>query len=296
MMSGVKDIENDKVHNVTLYLCYNPAEVRPCKLLSDTDDKEKPSANLFKRLSKYFKLFLKDELISAFKRVNESQSDFLWEPITAKENENSGASDKSLEEAGFLPVHPHRDKKKPEKSEQHKRSTLQDNETSLYIESEEREDADVKEDKMRKGKQSSAEDKRIKSRKRERFVKTAVKLKKKSLDDLRETGSEVANIKGHVAGRRNNKSEPKVTCVANRDANDRENVKRFQRHKESRKCQPDTENTRNADHFKSGISRISSQDKQSKRARMDVSCSTPFTKKLPDKRKFFHTSHISEIL
>lgn len=118
-MSGVKDLKNDEVHNVRLCLCYRSTEVRPYKLLSDTDDNEKPSADLLKRLNIHFKPFLRTDLNSAFQQVNESQAVFLWKPVATVENEdNSIILDESSEDSGFLSIYHHRDGKKQKKNKE----------------------------------------------------------------------------------------------------------------------------------------------------------------------------------
>lgn len=356
VMSGMKDIESDTVRNVTLYLCYNSAETRPYKLLPDTNDNEKPSAELFKRLNKYFKPFLKNDLSSAFQCVNESQTEFLWKPIATDENGGKilETSDESLENAGFLSTCLRRDNKKQKRNknkEQNEKSASHDNEaeTSLRAEEEECEDIDVKKDKKRND--FSGDDKKINPRKYKRLAKRAKLIG--SSDGLRESEREVSHTEKSNElhdDDESNKPESKVTSATSRvqrrktskkpqtnvenpwTHNDKDNVlsksnnnqenvltningkrRRIQNRElvtksndldcEDAKSSQETQKRRKVitqveeDKGEDKRNRmIPNRSKQNRQSRINVSSSTPLNKKLPDKRKFFHVSRISEIL
>ncbi|EFN75610.1 uncharacterized protein LOC105191249 [Harpegnathos saltator] len=325
VMSGVKDIENDAICNVILYLCYNSAEVRPYKLLLDTDDSKEPSASLLKRLNKHFKPFLKNDLSSAFKWVNESQTEFLWEPITSDVKE---ISDESFEATGFLSTYLHRGNKKQKASKNKEQDkeimrAAHDNEmeSSLRVEGEERKNSDVKENKKR----DFMDSKKIDLCKQEQFTrrKTLFDAKEPS-DDSKQFEKEVLNVEkrsDRYVTDENNKSEAKVTSAASR----------IQRRKKSKKHQTDVNNgkkkvsvrnrklleksndsghedsrdPRAARKRRKTITREDKRDKENcaildtnkqiQKEQMNLSNSTPTSKKLPDKRKFFHASRISEI-
>ncbi|XP_014486239.1 PREDICTED: uncharacterized protein LOC106750421 isoform X2 [Dinoponera quadriceps] len=228
VMSGVKDSKSDAVRNVTLDLCYKPAEVRPYKLLPDVDDNEKPSADLLNRLYKHFEPFLKNDLSSAFQRVNESETEFCWKPIAANGSEGTSEfSDESLENSGFLSAYLYRGKKKRKKGKDDEQGGVNHG-----------------------NKKNSARNAGSKRRERTRNRKL---LKKTNGPDCEDTKSP----------RREYKQKKVITWFDKADKEDR------------------------------AVSNINEQNRQ---ARMNLSCSTPLSKELPDKRKFFQINNISGIL
>ncbi|KAM0731080.1 hypothetical protein ACS0PU_002140 [Formica fusca] len=192
VISGIKDIDSDKFYNVILYLYYESAAARPHKLSSDTDDNEKPSPILVKKLNKYFKPFLKENLSLAFLQISESQTKFVWQKIIANDNEDiAEVFDKSDDgNTGVLAEFLHQgDKKRQKKSKskvQNKEITFRENETETTFsgEKEKFKDIDVT-DTARDD--FSGTDERIKSRKRKRLTKTIAKPNgaKKSQADLK---------------------------------------------------------------------------------------------------------------
>ncbi|XP_032670321.1 uncharacterized protein LOC116843732 isoform X1 [Odontomachus brunneus] len=355
VMLEVKDIANDAVHNVTLYLRYNSAEVRPYKLLPDTDDNERPSADLLKRLKKHFKPFLKNDLISAFQQVSGSQTEFLWKPIAVETGEiNLNISGESLENAGFLSTYFHRDQKgtkkrqKKSRNNEQNKSVSRDNETEMSLCVKGEQDSDVEENNKKQD-AFPRDDKKVKPRKHQQSAKTTMKLHgaKKSLNDSRKFDGEIANVEKSNVADEKKKSEPKFTSATRRtqqrkhskkrqmdtenaqiedntlskDKNNHDNKKNSPR-KVGAKCRTEARNRRSstksdtdsesaksprrARKQKKAIIPIDERDKedhtitnpnkQDWKARVNVSSSTPFTKKLPDKRKFFHASRISDIL
>lgn len=236
-MLETKDVANDAVHDIIMYLCYNSAEMRPCELFLITDEEEE----LLKRLNKHFKPFLENDLVSAFQQVSGLQTEFLWKPIAAETDENNlDTSGESLENAGFLSTYFHQDQKETKKrqkkdrnNEQDRRSVSRDNETeeSLRVKGERRKDTDVEEDN-KKQVAFPRDDKKVKPRKHQQSARTTMKLldAKKSLDDSRKSNREVANVeKSNVTDERK-KPESKFTSAASRI-----------QHKQSKKRQTDTE-------------------------------------------------------
>ncbi|XP_050455924.1 uncharacterized protein LOC126853866 [Cataglyphis hispanica] len=201
VISGIKDIDTDEFYNVILYLYYESTAARPYKLSSDVDDNEKPSPILVKKLNKYFKPFLKENLSLAFLQISESQTKFVWQKIMANDNEDiAEVFDKSdNENMGFLTEFLHRgDKKRQKKSKnkvQNEEITLRGNEmeTSLSVEKEKFKDTNVTDNAAEDD--SSGIDKRIKSRKRKRLTKTIVKPSgaKKSQADLKKFKKGISN-------------------------------------------------------------------------------------------------------
>lgn len=186
-------MDTDEIYNITLYLYYESAAARPYKLCSDTDDDERPSPILIKKLNKYFKSFLKKNLSSAFLQIGKSQTEFVWQKIMANDNEDiMEVFDKSDDgNMGFLEEFLHRSDKKKQKNNKNKvqneESTLHENETetSLRVEKEKCDDINVTDDTA--GDDSLGKDEKIKSRKRKRLAKTIVKPRgsKKSQADLK---------------------------------------------------------------------------------------------------------------
>lgn len=193
-MSEVKDIKSNAVHNVTLHLCYKSTEVRPYKLLSDTDGNERPLADLVKKLNKHFKPFLMNDLISAFQRIVELQIDFLWKPIAADENQNNLETlDESLEEnMGFLFAYVHRDNKKQ------KRGKNKDKNSAAHVnktETEKCEGIDIKANK-KKQRDFLPDSKKTEPHKYEQSTKTTTNLLgqlKKLPDNLKKIEKKISD-------------------------------------------------------------------------------------------------------
>lgn len=340
-MSGVSDVNSNDVFNVTSYLYYNPAEARPHRLLLDTDEDERPSTDLLKRLSKYFKPFLKRDLNSAFRQVSESQVKFAWRRIAAADDseDNVAISDGSDDEnAGFLSEFLRRDDERPRrgkgKARDEKSSTLHDNvkgRTSLRVEG-------GKSEGNVAGIQSSANDftemdREVESR-NEQPAKRTVKprgvkklpsdLKKKSEKRIKreDVESRVASATDRVLRRERGErrqavaegvqmEDPKgVLLEDNGEENLQENAD-GKRKRTRRKMANESDVTNRSANFRRAKMRINtiartdevSKDKEERtslasngdRGRESMCCSTPVSKKLPDKRKFFQDSRISEI-
>lgn len=207
VISGIKDIDTDEFYNVILYLYYESTAARPHKLSSDTDDNEKPSPILVKKLNKYFKPFLKENLSLAFLQISESQTKFVWQKIMANDDEDiAKVFDKSDDgNMGFLTEFLHRGDKKRQKKRKNKvqneEITFRENEmeTSLSVEKEKFIDTNVTDNTAEDD--SSGIDKRIKSRKRKSLTKTMVKPSgaKKSQADLKKFKNGISNTEKNSA-------------------------------------------------------------------------------------------------
>lgn len=196
---GIKDVDADKFYNIILHLYYKSATARPYKLFLDTDDDEKPSPILIKKLNKYFKCFLKKNLNSAFLQISESQSEFIWQKNTANDNEDimeifdKSDGDKSM---GFLTEFLYcSDEKKQKKNKdkvQNKGNTLHENE----MESSLSEVWNCENINVTERNDSIGEGKRIKSRKRKQLVKTIVKPRsaKTSQADLKRLRNRMSSV------------------------------------------------------------------------------------------------------
>ncbi|XP_025269466.1 uncharacterized protein LOC112639499 [Camponotus floridanus] len=197
IISGIKYVDTDEFYNVMVYLYYKSTAARPYKLSSDTDNDERQSSILIKKLNKYFKPFLKKDLSLAFLQIYESQTIFVWQKVMANDNEDiTEVSDTS--DDGFLTKFLYRgDKKKSKNKVQNEDFTLDGNktETSLYVEKEKYEDIDVTDNTARDD--SLRKDGKIKSRKRKRLAKTVAKSRgtKKSQADSEKLKKRISSTK-----------------------------------------------------------------------------------------------------
>lgn len=325
LISGIKDIDTDEFYNVMLYLYYESAAARPYKLSSDTDNIEKPSPILVKKLNKYFKPFLKEDLSLAILQISKSQTIFMWQKIMANDNENiTEVFDKSDE--GFLTKFLYQGDKKRQKKNKHKVQnediTLDENktETSLRTEKEKNEDIDVTENIMRDD--YSRKDGRIKSRKHKRLAKTVTKSRgaNKSQTDLKkykkgtsstekESDRNTANIDypisnvasgikpilastEHVQMKDNYRKNGSLNKVTNKNKrnceklNESNNSVNLQTVKKKRKP-----TTNQVEEKKKYISKLKN-NKHNKRAK--IKTSSPISEKLFDKSYGFH--EISSII
>lgn len=344
-MLGVKDIDSGDTFNVSLYLCYNFAEVRPYKLLPDTEENERPSTDLLERLSKYFKPFLKKDLGSAFQQVSESQVSFVWEKVMADNKDSIEICNESGDEdVGFLSKFLRRSDKEATKRPENKardQSALHDNETemSLRVEREKREGVDVMEitaDGLTGlGKETESYKRPVKITVKTRGVEKLQgeeklrKLKKGVAKVKRGNDRGIANssnLESNVASTTNHSSKRKRTknCQDNKSArvkyksilsnadnnndNDEEHLEESasEKSKRARKKHDKRDNindelSKNLPGERRSEKKITWLDKvegrkqhsiltSSSKKRANMSCSTPFSNKLPDKRKFFQGS------
>ncbi|KMQ89677.1 grip and coiled-coil domain-containing protein, partial [Lasius niger] len=249
IISGIKDMDTDEIYNITLYLYYESAAARPYKLSSDTDDEERPSPILIKKLNKYFKSFLKKNLSSAFLQIGKSQTEFVWQKIMANDNEDiMEVFDKSDGgNMGFLEEFLHCNDKKKQKNNKNKvqneESTLHENETetSLRVEKEKCDDINVTDDTA--GDDSLGKDEKIKSRKRKRLAKTIVKPRgsKKSQADLKRLKNGMSGIE--------KKSDRNIADINYPISNVASVVKKPTLQKQSEICKADIEHVQMEDNY-----------------------------------------------
>ncbi|XP_070162498.1 putative histone-lysine N-methyltransferase 1 [Polyergus mexicanus] len=328
VISEIKDIDSDKFYNVILYLYYESAAARPYKLSSDTDDNEKPSPILIKKLNKYFKPFLMENLSLAFLQISESQTKFVWPKIIANDNEDIARVFEKSDDGniGFLAEFLHRgDKKRQKKSKnkvQNKKITFRENETKTSVEKEKSKDINVtaRDD-------FSRTEERIKSRKRKQSTKTIAKPNgpKKSQADLKKlrngmssteknSDRNIADISNVANGVRFNVRQKKSNneiCEANIEhvqMEDNYNRKKdflqksIDESKENHKKLPNESNNTNSEHSMNSqkvkkkrrtITRIDQTEKKNisklkNNKRAKISSSTPNSKRLPNKSYVFH--------
>lgn len=324
-ISGIKDIDTDEFYNVILYLYYESAAARPHKLSSDTDDNEKPSPILVKKLNKYFKPFLKENLSLAFLQISESQTKFVWQKIMANDNEDiAEVLDKSDDgNMGFLAEFLHRDEKKRSKNKiQNEEITLRENETetSLSVEKEFK-DTNVTDDT--RGDDSSGTDKRIKSRKRKRLTNAIVKPSaKKSQADLKRFRNGISNteknsdrnitdidypsnvtseVKSIVQQKKSNNKirEANIEHVQMEDNYNRkkDSIDKNKKNYKELLNKSNSEHSMNSQKVKEKrktITRIDQIDEEKNISKLKnnkqakISSSTPILKRLPDKSYAFH--------
>ncbi|XP_032670322.1 uncharacterized protein LOC116843732 isoform X2 [Odontomachus brunneus] len=305
VMLEVKDIANDAVHNVTLYLRYNSAEVRPYKLLPDTDDNERPSADLLKRLKKHFKPFLKNDLISAFQQVSGSQTEFLWKPIAVETGEInlniSGEQDSDVEENNKKQdAFPRDDKKvKPRKHQQSAKTTMKLHGAKKSLNDSRKFDGEIA-----NVEKSNVADEKKKSE--PKFTSATRRTQQRKHSKKRQMDTENAQIEDNTLSKDKNnhdnkKNSPrKVGAKCRTEARNRRSSTKSDTDSESAKSPRRARKQKKAiipiDERDKEDHTITNPNKQDWKARVNVSSSTPFTKKLPDKRKFFHASRISDIL
>lgn len=324
VISGIKDVNTDEFYNVMLYLYYESAAARPHKLSSDTDNDERPSPILIKKLNKYFKPFLKKDLNLAFLQISESQTTFVWQKIMANHNEDiMEVFDKSDE--GFLTKFLHgEDKKKQKKSKNKVRNeniTSDENktETSLRVEKEKYEDIDIT-DNTAKG-DSSEKNGRIKSRKRKRLAKTVAKshgtkksqadsknLKKKISSREKESNRNITNIDYPISNVPNG-IKPTLASTENIQIEDNYNRKNSSlnkvanKNKRNRRLLNESNNLNNSVNLqtvKRKRKSITNQVEEKKyisklkNKRSKINTSSPLSGKLPNKSYGFH--EISSIM
>lgn len=324
IISGIKDVDTDEFYNVMLYLYYKTTAARPHKLSSDTDNDERQSSILIKKLNKYFKPFLKEDLSLAFLQVCESQTIFVWQKVMANDNEDiTEASDTSNE--GFLTKFLNRgDKKKSKNKVQNEDFTSDENktETSLCVEKEKYEDIDITDNTARDD--SSGKDGKIKSRKRKRLAKTVAKShgtkksqadskkpKKRISSTEKESDRNTANIDYPIS---NVASGINPTLASTEDVQMEDNYNRkngslnkaANKNKRNRKRSlnesNNTNNSVNLQTVKKKRKPTTNQVEEKKKyisklknnKRAKIKTSTPFSKKLPESYSFHEISPIKK--